>query len=84
MTKTFEQDGKKFLMKGSNILTVEEIKTAIDSLPEKEYVSLRTWFSEKDWEKWDREIVKDSEAGKLDFLIQEALHEKDRGTLRDL
>lgn len=66
------------------MLTVEEIKTAIDSLPEKEYVRLRSWFSKKDWEKWDREIVKDSEAGKLDFLIQEALHEKNRGTLKDL
>ena len=66
------------------MLTVEEIKTAIDSLPEREYVRLRSWFSEKDWEKWDREIVNDSEAGKLDFLIQEALHEKHRGTLREL
>ncbi len=66
------------------MLTVEEIKKAIDSLPEKEYVSLRGWFSEKDWEKWDREIAKDSEAGKLDFLIQEALHDKNRGSLRDL
>ncbi len=75
---------KNFCMKGVNMLTVEEIKTAIDSLPEKEYVSLRSWFSEKDWEKWDREIVKDSEAGKLDFLIQEALYEKNRETLRDL
>ncbi len=71
-------------MKGSSMLTVEEIKTAIGSLPEKEYVSLRIWFSEKDWEKWDREIVKDSKAGKLDFLMREALHEKNRGTLRDL
>lgn len=71
-------------MKGSNMLTVEEIKTAIDLLPEKEYVSLRNWFSQKDWEKWDREIARDSEAGKLDFLIQEALHEKNRGMLRDL
>lgn len=66
------------------MLTVEEIKIAIDALPEKDYVSLRNWFSRKDWEKWDREIVKDSETGKLDFLIQEALHEKTRGTLRDL
>ncbi len=33
------------------MLTVEEIKTAIDSFSEKEYVSLRSWFSEKDWGK---------------------------------
>ena len=83
-TKSLKKIEKIFWMKGLNMLTVEEIKIAIDSLPEKEYASLWSWFSEKDWEKWDSEIVKDSEAGKLDFLIQEALHEKNRGTLRDL
>ena len=66
------------------MITVEEIKKAIGSLPEKEYVSLRNWFSEKDWEKWDKKIVKDSKAGKLDFLIEEALNEKKRGLLREL
>ncbi len=51
---------------------VDEIKTAIESLPEEEYVQLRQWFSEKDWEKWDREIEKDSESGRLNFLIKES------------
>lgn len=64
--------------------TVEEIKKAIASLPEKEYVRLRKWFSEKDWEEWDKKIAKDSKAGKLDFLIEEALNEKKVGRLRDL
>ncbi len=50
--------------------------TAIVSLPEREYTSLRAWFSEKDWEQWDEKIEKDSEAGKPDFLIEEALEEK--------
>jgi hypothetical protein len=66
------------------MITVEEIKKAIGSLSDKEYVSLRNWFSEKDWEKWDRKIVKDSKAGKLDFLIEEALDEKKRGLLKEL
>lgn len=66
------------------MITVEEIKNAIVSLPEKDYASLRKWFSEKDWEKWDRKIVEDSKAGKLDFLIEEALNEKNQGNLRDL
>lgn len=65
-------------------MTVEEIKKAIVSLPEKEYVSLRNWFSEKDWEKWDRKIAEDSKAGKLDFLINEALNQKSQGNLRNL
>jgi hypothetical protein len=63
---------------------VDEIKTAIESLPEEEFVVLREWFSEKDWEKWDRQIEKDSALGKLDFLIEEALEEKRAGKLKDL
>ncbi len=62
---------------------VEEIEAAIESLSEEEYVRLRKWFSEKDWEKWDRQIEADSEAGKLDFLFREALDEKAKVKLRD-
>jgi hypothetical protein len=39
---------------------------------------------EKDWEKWDRQIEEDSKAGKLDFLVKEALEAKKRGHLKDL
>ena len=62
---------------------VDDIKTAIESLPEEEFAELREWLSEKDWEKWDRQIEKDSESGKLDFLIEEALEEKRMGKLKD-
>ena len=63
---------------------VNEIKDAIRSLPEEDFARLRHWFSEKDWEKWDEEIETDSQAGKLDFLIEEAKEEKEQGKLRDL
>ena len=49
---------------------VDEIKKAIEILPEEEFIKLRKWIAEKDWQKWDREIIKDSNAGKLDFLIK--------------
>ncbi len=61
-----------------------EIQQQILTLPEAEYKQLRQWFNELDWEKWDREIEADSDAGKLDFLIAEALEEKEKGTLKDL
>ena len=61
-----------------------EIQQQILALPEAEYKQLRQWFNELDWEKWDREIEADSDAGKLDFLIAEALEEKEKGTLKDL
>jgi len=63
---------------------VQEIQAAIESLPREEYIRLRRWFSERDWEQWDSEIEVDSESGKLDFLIQEAHEEKAKGRLKEL
>ncbi|MGR3303546.1 MAG: hypothetical protein ACUZ8I_13715 [Candidatus Scalindua sp.] len=63
---------------------VNEIKDAIETLPNEDYTQLRQWFSEKDWQKWDKQIETDSEAGELDFLIKEALDEKENGKLKEL
>ena len=63
---------------------VDEIKTAIESLPEEEFAEIRQWLSEKDWEEWDQRIQQDSQSGRLDFLAQEAFDEKAKGKLRDL
>ena len=63
---------------------VQEIQTAIESLPREEYVRLRQWFSVRDWDLWDKEIEEDSEAGRLDFLVQEAIEEKEKDRLKDL
>jgi len=67
-----------------SITRVEEIQVAIESLPYQEYIRLRQWFSERDWGKWDRQIEVDSESGKLEFLIEEALNEKAKGILKEL
>lgn len=40
--------------------------------------------TEKDWEIWDNEIRVDSETGRLNFLINEALQKQKRGLLRNL
>ncbi len=64
--------------------TVKEIQTAIDSLPQKEYKRLMEWIREREGERWDEQIAQDSQTGKLDFLIEEALAEKKAGTLRSL
>lgn len=64
--------------------SLEEIKSEIEALPRREYMKLVRWFSERDWKAWDEEIERDSKSGKLDFLIEEALDEKEKGKLRDL
>ena len=63
---------------------VEQIESEIESLSEEEYIRIRTWFSEKDWKKWDKQIEADSKSGKLDFLISEAMNAKMKGKLKGL
>ena len=63
---------------------VEELKNEIERLPEEEFTELCRWLSEKDWERWDKEIEADSETGKLDFLVREARDAKAKGNLKDL
>ena len=60
---------------------IEEIETAVDSLPEEEFRRFRQWFFEKDWESWDEEIEEDSRSGALEFLKKEALDAKQSGNL---
>lgn len=63
---------------------IDELKSEIERLPSQEFAELFRWLSEKDWEKWDKEIEADSQDGRLDFLVGEAREEKAKGTLKDL
>ncbi len=73
-----------YCREGKIMSKVNELKTEIERLPKEEFTELVRWLSEKDWERWDKEIEADSEAGRLDFLVREALGEKAKGTLKDL
>ena len=64
--------------------SVTEIQQAILSLPEADYLQLRNWFNEIDWERWDRQIKADSENGKLAVLIAEVFEAKAKGTLKKI
>jgi hypothetical protein len=66
------------------MMRMEEIKNAVVSLPVDDYRQFRHWFLERDWEQWDKQIQADSDSGRLDFLVQEAVEEKNSGKLRDL
>jgi len=72
------------LTKNEKMIDIKKIKNEIEKLPESDFAELRRWIAEKDWEKWDTEIEKDSNANKLDFLIDEASKEKNNGNLKDL
>ena len=64
--------------------TIEEIQAAIQFLSPEDFAYLRKWIAEIDWEQWDKQIEKDSETGKLDFLIEEDSSEKEQNQLREL
>ena len=63
---------------------VAEIQQAVIGLSKSEYSQFVRWLTEYDWERWDKQIEIDTEAGKLDFLALKASESKRRGTLTDL
>ncbi len=58
--KVAKRHQKKSYKSNMIMVTAEKIKEAIDSLPEKEYIILRKWFSENDWKKWDKKIEQEN------------------------
>lgn len=60
-------------------LQLEQIQTEIEALAESDFVRLRNWFAQKDWDRWDKQIASDSKTGKLHFLRKEALAAKFKG-----
>jgi hypothetical protein len=65
-------------------MTVQELEKAIAKLSPEELAELRAWFWERDQEEWDRQIARDSEAGKLDKLIAQAKRDHAGGNGREL
>lgn len=63
---------------------IDQLKAEVNNLPSEEFAEFFRWLSEKDWERWDKEIEADSESGRLDFLVREAREEKAKGTLKGL
>ena len=57
--------------------TVQEIERAIEKLSDQEVAQLREWL-------WDRDIVSDAAAGRLEKLADEALAEHREGKTRRL
>lgn len=63
---------------------VQLIEDQIQHLDNQSFAAFRNWFIEYEHTRWDRQIAADSEAGKLDFLIDEALAEHRAGKTKPL
>jgi hypothetical protein len=61
---------------------IDELKAELQSPSGDEVAEIFRGLSEKDSERWDKEIEADSHSGGLDFLVHEAREEKAKGSLR--
>ncbi len=61
---------------------VEEIMRAIEELPKEDFWKLSEWVIQRHEDEWDRKIVADIRAGKLDKFAAEALREDREGKTR--
>lgn len=63
---------------------VKALEEDVTRLDEVEFKHFAKWFADYQDRVWEKQIGRDAEAGKLDFLIEEARAERDAGTLRDM
>jgi hypothetical protein len=66
------------------MIQIEVLEQHIAELDDNSFAKLRDWFIEFDQVRWDKKLEADSNAGKLDFLINAALGEHQAGKTRDL
>ena len=66
------------------MIQIETIDQYIEELDDNSFAKLRDWFIEFEQKRWVNKIEQDSNAGKLDFLINAALNEYHAGTTRSL
>ncbi len=66
------------------MMQVEQLQTEIERLSSQDFLRLRQWFAEKDWEQWDQQLEADTVSGKLNFLLDEAKDAKQEGTVKEL
>ena len=65
------------------VTTVEEIKAAIDKLSFEERCKLNALLNPLPDDEWDKQMRADAEAGKLDWMIEEAERCEKEKTARD-
>jgi hypothetical protein len=63
---------------------IEFLENRIAKLDNDSFSMFRDWFIEFEQARWDKKLEVDSNSGKLDFLINNALTEYQTGKTRDL
>ena len=60
-------------------MSIEDIEKAIAGLPPDQYAQFRTWFETFEVDRFDRKIERDAQAGKLDYLADQAIDDLRKG-----
>jgi len=63
-------------------MSITEIKSAIESLTEKERCELSAWLQDWPADEWDRQMEADARAGRFDELVREAEQAYSQGECR--
>jgi hypothetical protein len=62
---------------------VEQLEEAVRRLSPEERAAFRAWFAKFDAEEWDRQLEADVNAGRLDWLADEARQDLQAGRCTD-
>jgi hypothetical protein len=71
-------------MIGELMTMLMQIEEEIKDLSQNEFSKLREWFLKYDSEVWDKQILADSQMGKLDDLAQQAIEDYKNNTFKSL
>ena len=63
--------------------SVQAIEAAVEQLAPEQRAEFRAWFEAFDAREWDRQREQDLEAGRLDWLAEEALGDLTAGLCTD-
>lgn len=66
------------------VKSIYEIKQAIEQLTHADRQALFAWQEQHFDDVWDRQMREDSESGRLDFLIDQAIAEDEAGETKSL
>jgi hypothetical protein len=55
---------------------VEEIEDAIDRLGPEEFQRIARWVHEREQQRWDKQLDRNPNSRKLDFVFEEARNER--------
>jgi hypothetical protein len=65
-------------------MSAVELKKAVTELSPEEFKAFRHWFADYDMAQWDKQIERDSAAGKLDRLMEEAMEDYRAGRTTEI